>query len=569
MLTAYSLSLPNIDNKRVVPASSIEDLGNLITGKTSVVVLHPDNPGFVVVGDIQLSVWSRDHTLMQRIVTPPSRLEAKKKPYPFQQVPMPEDFDYAIVVDEDGIRHGLPVNELASKLFAGVYCIGKELRGTVALFHKAYIYRTGGTDYEYDTDDGSDSEPTQETAELPEPDNMVVPYSRKRHTEIESASESKQEPPSPIKKHKPTPTLFNKNEDTNRIVMVLDFDCVFSQHHHWKTLEGKNDVDSNSDDRSFHPHYLLAERVLGKDILNSVSFKDGKIMGPESSTNAYLNFLFGGQDRLRLVKEFLKSLLAIDIKIYISSRGILSHIKSILEAVGLIDHIAAVDANDDNEAVRLWYDVESGETKKLGFAGKCDTIVYLSKQVGATGDVLYADDDTSEKQELQKEPDRWALQSEVHFFNVGPKEKPYSTTPAANLDSAAMLHILAYVRSLTRRKESVVAEGTVHKPVDIYVDQEDIATFTVEASVNPTSSNLEARFYRNGPKCLVLPVTAGSISNTYSACIAIQVSIFDITAILPARSELGTSMDIPALFKDRTIPGRITIPVTFECPDYP
>lgn len=82
----------------------------------------------------------------------------------------------------------------------------------------------------------------------------------------------------------------------------------FFTAHHYKTQAGKNDVESASDDRSFHAHYLLALHVLGRDILNGVSFKDGEILGPESSTNAYLNFLFGGQDRMRLVKKFLETL---------------------------------------------------------------------------------------------------------------------------------------------------------------------------------------------------------------------------------------------------------------------
>lgn len=232
--------------------------------------------------------------------------------------------------------------------------------------------------------------------------------------------------------------------------------------------------------------------------------------------------------------------------------------------MALIDYIAAVDAYDDNEAVRLWYDVESGETKKLGFAGKCDTIVHLSKQVGPTGDVLYTDDDKSEKTELQQEPDLWLLKSEVHFFNVGPKEKPYSTTPTANLDPNAMQHILAYVLALTRRKPYVVTVDTIHKPVDVYVDRMEIATLTVEVSFNSSTCNLELRYNRNGLKCLYFPVTAGSISNMYSACIAIQVSTVDLTTILPCCSILNTSLNIPALFKNGTIPGQITIPVTFK-----
>ena len=162
MIRAHALSLRKVHNLSVVTANSLQELGKQIAEKSSFAVMIPGYCDSIIVGNIQLKEWSGNFRLLQYLITPHSFLEANEKPFSFEQVGMPDDFDYVLFMDEDGFRHDLPVNEMATSLFAGKYCNGEHVRGPVAILHKEFVYRSGETEYETDSDDDSVSKSPQE-----------------------------------------------------------------------------------------------------------------------------------------------------------------------------------------------------------------------------------------------------------------------------------------------------------------------------------------------------------------------------------------------------------------------
>lgn len=159
MLSKYAVNLENVHKPTAVSLVDVDDMKALFPKKSSVVILVTDpdsatakNQTLAIKGDINLRVFSGDHTEIQRLVTPPDVVKSGKKLYSFQMIPMPDSFPFVIVVDEDGIRHRLAVNKTASKWFSGKFCNGI-LYGPVALLHKEFMYRSGDTDYDTDQSD--------------------------------------------------------------------------------------------------------------------------------------------------------------------------------------------------------------------------------------------------------------------------------------------------------------------------------------------------------------------------------------------------------------------------------
>lgn len=159
--------------------------------------------------------------------------------------------------------------------------------------------------------------------------------------------------------------------------IVFDFDCTLTYTHYYYYI---NDLEKYKTD-----WFTKLDKEYTKNI-NDIILKD---MQNNFNWNKYkdnlTNILFGGEERLDNIINFLTLLKENGYDIYISSRGICNDIYKVLEFYDIKKYVQEVNANDNTNVCPQMH--------------KAMYIMHLKKKYGV---IYYVDDDESDNYSILK-----------------------------------------------------------------------------------------------------------------------------------------------------------------------
>ncbi len=169
--------------------------------------------------------------------------------------------------------------------------------------------------------------------------------------------------------------------------IIFDFDCTITQKHLYYLLNESKVFMSmyNVPEENHNEVYELASKINNGNTLT------------DNQTTQFINLIFGGTERLAMLKNFLSKCLNNGLDLYISSRGFLSDITQSLLIVGLLNYFCCIHSTLDKAIYYPYFN------KKIKFDhGKDIFIMNLMDGafMGQYDNLFYIDDTHTEHKKL-------------------------------------------------------------------------------------------------------------------------------------------------------------------------
>jgi 2-hydroxy-3-keto-5-methylthiopentenyl-1-phosphate phosphatase len=221
-------------------------------------------------------------------------------------------------------------------------------------------------------------------------------------------------------------TEFSKRIGNHDKCVVFDFDCTLTYTHCYYLL--------NSYEKGFQPKHQWSS-VTQQCNLNTNADINNMLRNWNTYREELTQILFGGIDRLNMIKSFLDFILSKGYDIYISSKGICRDIEYALSFFGLRHYITEINAN-------------GGPCVEMS---KPEYIVNILIDSRNYKNIIYIDDDSGEdamiKYLLREKP------RDVNYKYIGPDIGLYKDQNGLTHQMISML--INYIESVNMHGGSI------------------------------------------------------------------------------------------------------------------
>lgn len=202
--------------------------------------------------------------------------------------------------------------------------------------------------------------------------------------------------------------------------IIFDFDCTITSRHLYYFL---------NDSAKFIEIYkgIDSEKLhITASYINSLQWQNGIALDYATLANTVLDIdkndaeyfceiIFGGDERLELLKNFFKTCQEKNIEMHISSRGNLRNIILALKISGLLKYFNSIHCTIDK---KIYY--RDGKTENFNFSK--DTLIF--EMLKNSYDILfYIDDTNTEHERLKKYLDILDENPEYDFYAYRAQDK--------------------------------------------------------------------------------------------------------------------------------------------------
>lgn len=183
-----------------------------------------------------------------------------------------------------------------------------------------------------------------------------------------------------------------KFEENSRNHIVFDFDCTLTNKHWWKGIylnqfsNDSNLMETLNDDElfivsnvdKFGPNNPIHKSKQFKNIPN------------------LLKYLWGGNERLKMIKTLITDLHYNNVRIHISTNGCLYEVMALLDMSDIdLNMFMYIHGYNDERNAKIMYDTHYKECLKFATFTKIEFIEYVNENY-KPNEYVYIDDDSKE-----------------------------------------------------------------------------------------------------------------------------------------------------------------------------
>lgn len=187
--------------------------------------------------------------------------------------------------------------------------------------------------------------------------------------------------------------MANNKSCTSNTCIVFDFDCTLTNEHLYYLLHDTDNFIKMYNIRDKTEIYDMANTI--KSIYSVDNTKiDCDIILPKSITKKFIDTIFGGSSRIKILDKFLKKCIKQNIDLYISSRGYLRDIITSLKITNLLKYFKSIHSTLDKTIYQI-----DNQIKTIDYnSGKEFFILNILNHYT---NVLYIDDTLTEHERLK------------------------------------------------------------------------------------------------------------------------------------------------------------------------